>query len=218
VADGRHDLVEWRSHTGDFALCCVRIPVDALSPTIEDLRATLRHFPFVRLHPDAFLHIPVQELGFITDRSQARDEISAQRLGEFIAQADLPISDFPAFDVSLGGVNSFVDATFLDVHDDGWLSRIHRRLIDFVAIPPDQRFSYLPQVTIAHYTEAAPIGNLPAALAPWRDQAFGSFRVESIDIVRLRTNETYPDLVLEHQFQLGRQHALIDVMQGGTTA
>jgi 2'-5' RNA ligase len=212
VADGRHDSAEWRNHTGDFALCCVRIPASSLTSNIEDLRAVLRHFPFVRLHPDAFLHITVQELGFIAARPRARDEISPQRLAEFIAQADLPISDFPAFDVSLGGVNSFVDAAFLDVHDDGWLARIQRRLIDFVAIPPDQRFSFLPQVTIAHYTEAAPIDNLPAALAPWRDQTFGVLRVESIDIVRLRTDETYPQLTLEHTFELGRQHPLFETM------
>jgi len=218
VADGRHDLAEWRSHGGDFALCCVRIPAGALLPAIADLRSALRQFPFVRLHPDAFLHIPVQELGFVTHRPQARDEITPHRLREMIAQAEVPITDFPPFDVSLGGVNSFVDAAFLDVHDNGWLARIHHRLLDFVAIPPDQRFSYLPHVTIAHYTEPAPIGNLPAVLTPWRDQTLGKLRVETIDIVRLRTNEPYPELVIEHQFHLGRPHGLFDVVPGASVA
>mgnify|MGYP001351520078 CR=1 FL=1 len=214
VADGRHDTAEWRSHHGEFALCCVRVPPGAISPLIEDVRAALRRFPFVRLHPDHFLHIPVQELGFLAEQPRRRDEISPARLREVIAQAEVPISDFPPFDITLGGVNSFVDAAFLDVHDDGWLARIHRRLADFVVIPPDQRFSYLPQVTIAHYTGHAPIGNLPAVLAPWRDQPFGGFRVTTIDIVRLRTDEPYPPLVVEHQFVLGRQQRLLDAMPG----
>ena len=214
VADGRHDTAEWRAHGGDFALCCVRVPPDALSPLIEDVRAVLATFPFVRLHPDHFLHIPVQELGFLAQRPRHRDELSPARLREVIAQAEIPISEFAPFDVTLGGINSFVDAAFLDVHDHGWLARIHRRLLDFVAIPPDQRFSYLPQVTIAHYTRPAPIGNLPAALAPWRDQPFGGFRVSSVDIVRLRTDEPYPDLVLEHRFTLGRHFPLIEVVPG----
>lgn len=218
VVDGRHDTAEWRRHDGDFALCCVRIPLGTLDPAIDGLRTALRAFPFVRLHPDAFLHIPVQELGFVTERPQARDEISPSRLQEMIAQAQIPVSDFPTFDVTIGGVNSFVDAVFLDVHDNGWLARIHHRLIDFAAIPPDQRFSYLPQVTIAHYTEAAPIGNLPAVLTPWRDQPFGAFRIETIDIVRLRTDAAYPELVVEHQFHLGRQPALIDVVPVNTPA
>jgi 2'-5' RNA ligase len=212
VVDGRHDLADWRRHGGDFALCCVRVPAGTLTSNIDDVRNALRDFPFTRLHPDEFLHIPVQELGFITSRPRARDEISPQRLREMIDQAELPVSDFPVFDLALGGVNSFVDAAFLDVHDNGWLARIHHRLIDFVAIPPEQRFSYLPHVTIAHYTRTAPIENLPAALAPWRDQAFGRFRVETIDIVRLRSDEAYPELVLEHQFTLGRQQPLIETI------
>lgn len=216
VADGRHDTPEWRQHDGDVVLCCVRIPPGALSPLIEDVREVLGRYSFVRLHPDHFLHIPVQELGFLTDRPKARDGVTPARLREMIAQAEVPISDFAPFPIALGGVNSFVDAAFLDVHDNGWLGRIHRRLLDFVAIPPDQRFSYLPQVTIAHYTGRAPIGNLPATLAPWRDQPFGGFQVTSIDIVRLRTDEPYPELVLEHQFRLGHHQPLLDVVHGGS--
>jgi RNA 2',3'-cyclic 3'-phosphodiesterase len=217
VTDGRHDTAEWRAHRGDFALCCVRIPASAISPLIEDVRDVLRRYPFVRLHPDHFLHIPVQELGFLTDRPQGREDLTPARLREIIAQAEVPISDFAPFPITLGGVNSFVDAAFLDVHDNGWLGRIHRRLLDFVAIPPDQRFSYLPQVTIAHYTGRAPIDNLPAALAPWRDQPFGGFRVTSIDIVRIRTDEPYPDLVIEHQFMLGQHQPLLEVVHGGSS-
>lgn len=211
VVDGRHDTEDWRSRDGDFVLCCVRIPPDAMKQNFAEVHEALNLFPFVRLHPDYFLHIPVQELGFLTDNPRRRDEFHQRWLDEFISQAEAPISEFAPFDVSLGGLNSFVDAVFLDVHDNGWLHRIQARLIDFVAIPPNMRYSYLPAATIAHYTEPTPIGNLVATLTPWRDQTFGDFRVESIDIVKLRTDEPYPEPELIRRFELGQARSLLTV-------
>lgn len=203
VQDGRHDGPEWRAHDGRFAMCCVRVPTEILPVELSDLRGALANFPFVRLHPDRFLHIPIQELGFVTDEPERRDELTPERLSEFIIMAERPVDDFPRFSITLGGVNSFVDAAFLDVHDGGWLSRIHRRLLDFVVIPPDTRFPYLPHMTIAHYTRSAPIGNLPAVLAEWRDQTFGAFDVTQVEVVLIQTSESYPELETVHAFELG---------------
>jgi len=218
VADGRHDTAECRAYDGDFVLCCVRIPGDVLSPEMEDVCAALGTLPYTRLHPRPFLHIPVQELGFLTGRPRHRSDITMEWLEEFIGQAEMPVSEFSPFEISLGGVNSFVDAAFLDVHDNGWLSRIQGRLLDFVKVPPATKYAYLPTVTIAHYTEVAPIGPLVATLTPWRDQNFGHFRVESIDVVRIPTDESYPELEVVHRIRLGRPQPLIDVIQGGASA
>ena len=203
VRDGRHDGAEWRARNARFAMCCVRMPAETLSPGINDLRSALAEFPFVRLHPDQFLHIPIQELGFVTGEPRQRDELTLDRLREFINMAERPVDDFPTFEITLGGVNSFVDAAFLDVHDDGWLSRIHRRLLDFVVIPADTHFPFLPHATIAHYTGPAPVGNLSGVLAEWRDQTFGSFEVTQVEVVLLRTSEPYPEMVTVHAFELG---------------
>ncbi|CAA9570972.1 MAG: hypothetical protein AVDCRST_MAG87-2410 [uncultured Thermomicrobiales bacterium] len=212
VRDGRHDGPEWRSHEGRFALCCVRVPTEKLSHELAGLRSALAAFPFVRLHPDAFLHIPIQELGFVTGSPEQRDELTPARLQEFIGMAEHPIVDFPRFEIALGGVNSFIDAAFLDVHDGGWLSRIHRRLLDFVVIPPDSHFPFLPHVTIAHYTKAAPVGNLPAILADWRDRTFGSFEATHVEIVLLDTSVPYPELETVHAFELGaRSRSMLTV-------
>lgn len=203
VEDGRHDTAQWRNHSGKFAICCVRVPASALLPELAEVRQALRSLPFVRVHPDHFLHITIQELGFLTDSPEHRDEVAPERLAEFIGMAERPVSDFAPFEITLGGVNSFTDAAFLDVHDGGWLSRIHRRLRDFAIIPVDARYPYLPTLTIAHYTEPAPIGRLPAILSEWRDTHFGSFTVSEVDIVLISTNEAYPRLEVSHTFALG---------------
>jgi 2'-5' RNA ligase len=185
-----------------------------LSSEFDRLRNALAGFPFVRLHPDTFLHIPIQELGFVTETPEQRDELTPARLQEFIAIAQHPVVDFPRFEISLGGANSFIDAAFLDVHDGGWLSRIHRRLLDFVVIPPDSRFPFLPHATIAHYTKSAPVGNLPAVLADWRDQTFGSFKATHVEIVLLDTSTAYPELETVHAFELGARSRSVLTVAG----
>jgi 2'-5' RNA ligase len=212
VEDGRHDTEQWRNRSGRFALCCVRVPASALGPELAEVRRALQALPFVRLHPDHFLHITIQELGFVTEEPIQRDEFGVERLDEFIEMAERPIAGFAAFDLTLGGVNSFADAAFLDVRDDGWLARIHRRLRDFLILPVDARYPYLPVLTIAHYVADAPISRLPAILAPWRDTRFGSFTVDAVEIVLLQPDEAYPHLEVVHTFPLGTVRAAADVV------
>lgn len=209
--DGRHDGEMWHAHQGRFALCCLRVPPDAFGPALDELRAALTQFPFVRLHPDSFLHIPLQEIGYLVEDPVSRDELSQTQLEEFIALAERPLLDFPEFSIELGPVNSFADATFLDVHDNGWLSRIHRRLMDFSTVPPSTRYAYVPHLTIAHYDRVAPIGNLPGVLAEWRDQLLGSFIARHVDVVLLDTREAFPPFELAHSFPLGTTRATGDI-------
>lgn len=159
------------------------------------------------MHPPSFLHISIQEIGFLSDAPARRDEITRKDLDELISQAHRPLLDFPAFRVVLGPVNSFADAAFLDVDDDGWLSRIHRRLLDFSTVPPSTRYPYLPHMTLAHYDRTAPIGNLPAVLAEWRDLPLGEFTVDRVEVVLLDTQETFPPFEVVHEFRLGTTKA-----------
>jgi 2'-5' RNA ligase len=210
VVDGRHDTDDWFARPGDFVWMCARVPEAALLPGFEELVRTLEQFSFTRIVPREYLNITVQELGYLAEQPSGRDEITEEWLEEFIQHAQRPISSFPPFDVAIGGANSFVDAAFLDIHDNGWLSRIHNRLLDFVSQPPSTRYSYLPELIIAQYVQAAPIASLVRALTPFRDRTFGTFRVESIDVMRVSTSETFPEPRLVHRFELGNEPRLID--------
>lgn len=202
VADGRHDTDDWRGHDGVYAVCVVRIPAAALQPSLDGLRETLRAFPVVRLHPDGFLHIPLQELGFVCASPGRIDEITPTRLDEFVSAAATAVGDVPAFEVRLGGANSFQDAAFLDVHDGGNCAPIHARLFELAAIPRAPYYPFLPHATIAHYTAEAPNLHLAAALAPWRTTTFGTFRITEIEVVTMRLDEPYPPLEPSAVFRL----------------
>ena len=190
LADGRHDTADWRSHEGTYAVCAVRVPVAAIRASVDALRGALAGYPFVRVHPDHFLHITLQELGFVCDEPSRPDEITPARLDEFVNAAAGPVAETRVFDLALGGANSFQDAAFLDVHDRGRCARLH----DLAAIPRVPRYAYLPHTTVAHYTEDVPVGDLAATIARWRDERFGTIRVTEVEVVTLALDHPYPDL------------------------
>ena len=194
TADGRHDTPYWRAHSDPYAACVVRVPAAALQPNLTVLRRQLAELQGVRLHPDHFLHIMLQELGFVGESPRQPDEISATRLEEFAQSIVEPISSMRAWPITLGGVNSFHDAVFLDVRGGGPLSRLHERLFDLAALPTLPSYSYLPHCTIAHYDGATPHNEALGLIAPWRNELIGEFTIAEVEIVTLDPNEPYPEL------------------------
>lgn len=195
IADGRHDTPSWQQAPGEFAICLIRVPARLLHPSLDELRGALTTFPFVRTHPDHFLHITLQELGFITDDPSRPDEISRARFDEFLTGATAALAGAIPFDIRLGGANSFQDAVFLDVHDRGQCSRMHMRLRELAAVPAQPRFAFVPHCTVAHYTEERPVPDgLAETISRWRDRRFGSFTVAEVEVVSLDIGTPYPEL------------------------
>jgi RNA 2',3'-cyclic 3'-phosphodiesterase len=194
TVDGRHDTAHWRAHDTPYAACIVRVPAEALQPNLAVLRSMLAELRGVRLHPDHFLHIMLQELGFVAETPRHSDEISAARLEEFAQTIVEPISSTRAFSVALGGANSFQDAVFLDVRGGGRLARLHERLFDLAAMPTAPSYSYLPHCTIAHYDGSTPQDEALSVLAQWRNEVFGEFAITEAEIVTLDPHVTYPEL------------------------
>ena len=195
VADGRHDTADWRSRAGPFAVCCVRVPAAALQPALTGLRDSLRPFPFVRLHPDGFLHVMLQELGFVVAEPRRRDELDHDRLLELAEVAVGVGRDKKPFDIALGWANAFQDAVFLELRKGGGsCTRLHQRLRESAGALSAPRYSYLPHMTVAHFTADAPADGLVAALTPHREREFGHFTVRQVELVTLRVDEPYPPL------------------------
>lgn len=207
----------WAERAEFYAVCAIRVPTspefrDAVAP----IREALGQFPFVALFPPGSLYITIQELGLLVDSPAKSWESSTARIEEFREQAGLPISDFPAFEIELGGFNSFLDMPFLDVHDDGWCFRIHHRLRDFVAGTLNDSFAYLPYVPLGYYTHAAEMGPFPAKMAPWRDARIGRFTATSVDILRVSTRDPLAMPEVMHQFELGHHIGPTDSIREGT--
>jgi hypothetical protein len=195
VADGRHDTPEWRARQGVYAFCIIRVPAESLEPALDEVRRALAPISIVRPHPDHFLHISLQELGFVCGNPELPDEIDQERLDEFVGQLSNALSGAPKFELRLGGANAFQDAIFLDVHDRGHCGRLHHRLRELAGILTVPKFAYLPHCNIAHFTAESPIDDLPALIGRWRDRRFGAFEVSAIEVVTMDVRLTYPRLV-----------------------
>lgn len=194
TVDGRHDTPEWRARAGPYAACVVRVDARYLEPGLDELRQDLGKLDRVRLHPDPFLHIMLQELGFLTDDPRRPDEITPERLEEFAHAAVEPAASLKPIALLLGGTNAFQDAVFLEVDGGHLLSRLHARLFELAAIPRVPEYAYLPHCTVAHFAGETPAREAEAAVAPWRNRHFGELVVTEIEIVTLSPLEPYPAL------------------------
>ncbi len=192
--DGRHDTPHWRAHDGPFAACVIRVPDQVLKPALTVLRDDLAGVQGARIHPDHFLHIMLQELGFMADHPGRPDEITQARVEEFAFAATTPLSSIAPFTVALGGANSFQDAVFLEIDRGELLNQIHERLFDLAAVPHVPAYPYLAHCTIAHYDGSVSPREARSVLETWRANILGQFTVTEIEIVTIDPGETYPEL------------------------
>ncbi|HQY31490.1 MAG TPA: 2'-5' RNA ligase family protein, partial [Thermomicrobiales bacterium] len=186
LADGRHDDEAWRAHSGRFAACLIRIPASALQPNLNTFREAVGPLGLSRLHPDHFLHIMVQEIGFVTRNPTTPDELSLDRFDELGSALGSALNDIEQFDVVVRGVNSFEDAAFLEVHDGGRCQMLHKRLREVAAVPLIPRYAFLPHITIAHYLGVFDSMPIVQALQPFRESEFGIVRISEVEIVTFR--------------------------------
>ena len=194
TADGRHDTPYWRAHAGPYAACVIRVPPDPLQPDLDSLRHDLSDLGGVRIHPGHFLHVMVQELGFLVPTPGRPDELNLARLEEFAQATASAVANLSPFTLEIGDANSFEDAVFLEVHPIPPVRLIHERLFDLAAITHVPAYPYLPHCTIAHYDGTAPAPAAVSVLAPWRDAICGGFVVSEIEIVTIDPSQPYPDL------------------------
>jgi 2'-5' RNA ligase len=202
LADGRHDDESWRSHIGRFACCLIRVPIQRLQPEMDELRSALDRPREIRLHPDHFLHIMVQEIGFVSNNPSRQDELSIERFDELNGALSSALLDLDAFEARIASANSFEDAAFLEIHDGGGCDAIHRRLREVAAVPMIPRYAFLPHVTVAHYLGDFDSYPTVKALQAFRNVQFGSFQVTEVEIATLRVDIDYPPIYTTRKLTL----------------
>jgi 2'-5' RNA ligase len=164
----------------------------------------LQNLSEIRLHPDHFLHIMLQEMGFVVPHPSRRDEISPDRLEEFAQSAIDPVSNSSPFQITLGPVNAFEDAVFLETGGGARLGKLHGRLFELAAIPSEPGYPFLPHCTLAHFTGISSTASAVAALAPFRSAPLGTLQVTEVEIVTMDAAEPYPVLESYAVIPLGK--------------
>ncbi len=144
----------------------------------------------------------IQEIGFVSRTATKSDELTIDRFDELSTALSTALDDIAAFEVSIGAVNSFEDAAFLEVRDHGGSELIHRRLREVAAVPMIPRYAFLPHMTIAHYLGSFDSLPVVKALQPFRDVQFGTFEVSEVEIVTMRVDVEYSPLYTTRKLRL----------------
>jgi 2'-5' RNA ligase len=145
----------------------------------------------VELHPVGFLHITLQSLGFSGHHGVFRRGTLAQ----LIASLRSRLAEFPAFDISLGGLNAFQSAAFLEVRPTIGLAALRTVIRDTLGASIrriDPYSTYLFHLTVGYFSAEASTSSVTEALEPFRGTRGGTMRVDTVDLVVLPTDQRRP--------------------------
>lgn len=169
--------------------------------------------------PPDRLHITLHYMGslrrhFWQWRPTTWRRAALPKLAERVGAA---LADVPAFDVTVGPLNAFPTALFAEVHDNGHLHDVRRRILD--ALPRRAAISrnnheFMPHVTLGYWglRAAAPV---IAMVARYRDVEPLHLRVE-----RVRFTVYTREFILPHEdiLQTANEDIIAEyVLQGART-
>jgi 2'-5' RNA ligase len=182
----------------------VRIKDEELIEKIVGIQTKLSPIFCVSPFPKDYFHISVMGLGFLAKSEEYEDDILVESLQRIINQAKEVLQPFSKFDVFLSKLNIFPDVVFVEVHDEGKIEEIHRRL---QAIPEirKRKFDYpsfLPHISIMHFQNNKDFTRLISHLEKLRDTEFGKMTINSIELVNAHLFKKYPKLNTIHIFEL----------------
>jgi 2'-5' RNA ligase len=179
LAPHRADWGEWAGSRAFHLLALA--PVQGVD--MRQVQDALRHLPGVELHPPEFLHITIQSLGF-PDRPDS--------IGCVLGALEEQITQLPAFDLELGGLNALHSCTFLEVRPTAALMALRtavRRGVGDAITALDPYPDYLFHLTVGYFDAGASVEKLVAAIEPLRTHAAGTLHVAAVDVVALPTDQ-----------------------------
>jgi 2'-5' RNA ligase len=190
---GGHRDPAWQSGHEYSASFVIPVDVSRFADRLKPMRDALENETYVSLHPDHFMHITLLLLGFLTPEPEEKNEVSSQRLTEIGESAKAALASFAPFSVRLANLNAFPGAAFVEVHDDGNISRLRDALCAGCGLkqPPGP-----PHLTLAYLQ--APDGtpapdSLVSAISEYRDWPVGTLEVQRAELTLLNVHDEYPE-------------------------
>ena len=146
--------------------------------------------------PPDYWHATVVPPTFLTKGRPSPPNIYGEAFVEqALSKAKEAVRGYPAFQVTVEGVNAFRDVVVAIPYDGGHFSKLNRRLR---AALPELPARYLdghepiPHISLAQYTRREGLDGLIAALGELRAHAVGSFTVSGIEMLVLPIEDGRP--------------------------
>lgn len=188
---------EWTRGRAQYLTFHVRPADAAVRDHLARVVERLAGIPGVEPHPDWYWHITVKGAGFQVIKRTHEDDVLRQDVPRIAGKARSLLSREGAFEAQLGLANSFADAVFVEVWDEGRLRDLNARLladVPEIAGYPIDGASYLPHVSVARFTSGEGIDELKSALSALRSEGPGpSFSIRRLEFVKVWLSEEPPE-------------------------
>ncbi|MBI4494423.1 MAG: 2'-5' RNA ligase family protein [Chloroflexi bacterium] len=207
LADHWRDWIAWAGPRSTHLVFLVRVGGDRrIAARVAEVQAALKQAGGLDLHPRRFLHLSVQALGFLAREGVVTPEhISPPDVLLAVEQVREALAGQPAFGVYVGGTNSFYSSAFLEVHDDGALGALRRRIQ--AALPRvgaiDSWPDYIFHLTVAYY-RGGDHHAVQRALEGLRQLPPLQFQVRELELLLLHAegDQLFPPMVRLARFPL----------------
>jgi 2'-5' RNA ligase len=183
-------MTEWRQRltAGRAQFLSFQVPLaeTAIADSVEELQAALGDIDGLAMFEREMLHISLSGVGFQVIAKKRPDDVTREEVGRITKRAMSLLRGARPVAIEVGPLNVFHDALILEVHDDGELGGLRRRLAgaagDSFGIGDTQ---YLPHVTIAMFSDpAAAAPALRARLPSLRQRPQAAATVKRIELAR----------------------------------
>jgi len=190
--------------------CIIRIP--GQGEILRRLRAVQEQFArqaSILPHPSQFLHITIRLLGRLENAPRGGawvkdiegDAVDIGALAEGIQDA---LQNMPSFPIHLYGLNAFPEALFVQVWDGGAIAELRRRIQSVAPFIDDRYYpgGFVPHLSIAYFPPGAPLAGMVDRVRASREENFGSFFVEAVELVVGEDPGPHPTLKTIQRFPL----------------
>jgi 2'-5' RNA ligase len=198
---------EWAKGRTQYITFLIRIKESTIIEQVSRIQENLLQFPCVDPFPSEYLHITVKGTGkFLVGNKKNNDEIQSEELPKLISDAEIVLSSFSPFTVSLSNINCFTEVLCIEVYDEGVIREVNRTLSRVNGINKT-KYDYprfLPHMSISQFKCSEGYDDLIDYLEDARDVELGTTLIDEIELVKalLPKEGRYPRLETLHRFKL----------------
>jgi 2'-5' RNA ligase len=203
VHEGEWTKGEWARGRSEYLTFLIKIDSEEIAERIGDVQNKLSVASCMDPFPKVYFHISVKSGGFLVRTRKSDDEISRENVAKIMSQAGKTLKDIKPFRVQLKRLNIFSDVVFVEVHDNNAIKEIHKLLkerVDFLRSSKYEGDSFIPHLSICGFKNEKDFGKLLKILGKLRNTSFGTFEVDSLDLVVAHLNHKWPILETIHTY------------------
>lgn len=193
----KRDYPEWHKGRDRYFLWAITLRNDSVSAKINAIKPTLASYlvhPYIRQ-----LHITLYVCGFMVKEKNFNDNydmVTRERQIALLQQLDLT-----SFDLSLGAVNSFLSAPFVEIIDPtGSLIQIRKTLLSLHDEIRTTEFT--PHITLGIYKDEYNCQEISKVLQSYESFADEKLCVNKLSLMSYSATDIGSSLCVEHEIIL----------------